>query len=208
MLRFRYLKEDVMTSPGSPYRLRSRPLRRAVLRRAAVAFAGHGWNVVPGSGLAGNRLDCGQPGCPTVALHPVRPDWEAVACHDPRLVRTWWDVLPYGILLATGRTVDVLEVPAALGRLAAGRVAGPIAATPHGSWLFLVRPGQRLRPELDSQLDVVLHGRGSWVPLPPTQLPEGRMRWEIPPDEYDWWLPDAYLVQAAILAGRRRQLAA
>jgi hypothetical protein len=178
------------------------------LRRAAVAYAMRGWDVVPGACVTGTRLDCGEAGCRTVALHPARADWEAVACHDPRLVRSWWHELPYGVLLATGRSVDVLEVPAALGQLAAGGIAGPVAVSPAGSWLFPVRPGQGLRPELDGHLDVVLHGRSSWVPVPPTELPDGRMRWEVPPEDCDWRLPDAYVVQAAILAGLRQQLVA
>jgi len=197
-----------MGQPTSPHRLRSRPLRRATLRRAAVTYATHGWDVVPGACMTGSRLDCGQPGCRTVALHPARVDWEVAASHDPRRVRSWWRSLPFGILVATGRALDVLEVPATLGRLAAGRVAGPVAISPDGRWFYLVRPGQGLRPEFGDHLDVVLHGRGSWAPLPPTDVPEGRMRWETAPEEYDWRLPDAYLVQAAILAGLRRQLVA
>jgi hypothetical protein len=27
------------------------------------------------------------------------------------------------------------------------------------------------------------------------------MRWETPPEEYDWQLPDAYAVQSLLLAG-------
>jgi hypothetical protein len=65
--------------------------------------------------------------------------------------------------------------------------------------MFLVRPGDRLRPELDGQLDVLHHGRGSWVPAPPTRLPEGRVRWAVTPDETHWQLPDSYAVQALLV---------
>jgi Bifunctional DNA primase/polymerase, N-terminal len=193
---------------STPHRLRPRRLRRAALRRAAMAYAMHGWDVVPGACRVGNRFECGQPGCPTVTCHPARLDWEAAASHDPQAVRAWWRTFPYGVLLATGRTVDALEVPAALGQFVAAQTAGPVAQAPDGGWLFLVRPGHGLRPEFDNQLDLVLHGRGSWVPLPPSELRYGRMRWETTPEEYDWQLPDGYLVQAAILAGLRRHLVA
>jgi hypothetical protein len=82
-------------------------------------------------------------------------------------------------------------------------VQGPIATAPSGRLLFLVRPGEGLRPELTNRLDVVRHGLGSWVPIPPTDHPGGRMRWETPPDEYDWRLPDPYAVQSLLLATLR-----
>jgi hypothetical protein len=78
-----------------------------------------------------------------------------------------------------------------------------VAVAPSGGWLFLVRPGDALRPELRGRLDVVRHGLGSWVALPPTEFPGGRMRWEVPPEEYDWRLPDPYSVQALLLTGLR-----
>jgi hypothetical protein len=156
---------------------------------------------MPGACLIGTRFDCDQPGCHTVSCHPALPHWEAVAGRDPHLIRGWWRELHHAVLLATGRAVDVLEVPAALGRPALPEVRGPVAAAPSGRLLFLVRPGEGLRPELNGRLDVVLHGLGSWVPMPPTDYPGGRMRWETAPDEYEWQLPDPYAVQAVLLAG-------
>ena len=57
------------------------------------------------------------------------------------------------LLLVTGRVIDVLEVPAALGQriCAALRDAGivvPVAATPTGSWWFPVIAGADLPIEL------------------------------------------------------------
>jgi len=184
-------------------RIRPRRLRRMALRRAAVRYAEQGWDIVPGACLVGTRYDCDQPGCYTVACHPAVAHWEAAAGHDPRVVRTWWRERHHGVLLATGRAVDVLEVPSEPGRLAAPGVQGPIATAPSGRLLFLVRPGEGLRPELANRLDVVRHGLGSWVPIPPTDHPGGRMRWETPPDEYDWRLPDPYAVQSLLLATLR-----
>ena len=51
-----------------------------------------------------------------------------------------------GLLLATGTALDVIEVPAAVGRrvcalLREAGMAVPVAATPTGSWWFPVTPG-------------------------------------------------------------------
>jgi len=186
-----------------PQRIRPRRLRRRALRRAALRYAEHRWDIVPGACLVGTRFDCDRPGCPTVSCHPAVEHWEAVAGRDPHLIRGWWQSLHHAVLLATGHNVDVLEVPAALGRLAAPHVRGPVSVAPSGRLMFLVRPGEGLRPEMQRRADVVLHGLGSWVPLPPTDHPGGRMRWETAPEEYDWELPDPYAVQALLLAGVR-----
>jgi len=184
----------------APQRIHPRRLRRRALRRAALRYADHGWDVVPGACLVGTRFDCAQPGCHTVACHPAVPHWELIAGRDPHVIREWWRSLHHSVLLATGRTVDVLEVPATLGRAMATGVRGPVSIAPSGRMLFLVRPGEGLRPELQRRLDVVLHGLGSWVALPPTDHPGGRMRWEIEPDECDWDLPEPYAVQSLVLA--------
>ena len=189
--------------------LRHRPIQRLLLRRAATRYARHGWDVIPGACLAGPRsarsgcFECEEPGCHAVACHPGVSDWEAAAAHDVPTVRDWWRRLPRAVLLATGRAFDAIEVPAALGRFAVSQVRGPVAVGPSGRWLFLVRPGQSLRPELQGRVDVVLHGPGSWIAAPPTVLPGGRLRWEVPPQEHDWRLPDPYSVQAVLLTGLR-----
>jgi hypothetical protein len=181
-------------------RIRPRRLRRAALRRAALRYADHGWDIVPGACLVGTRYDCDRPGCYTVTCHPAIAHWESVAGHDPAVIRAWWKTMHHAVLLATGRTVDVLEVPQALGRLVAPSVRGPISTAPSGRMMFLVRPGEGLRPELQGRLDVVKHGLGSWVAIPPTDHPDGRMGWDSPPEDADWQLPDPYAVQALLLA--------
>jgi hypothetical protein len=98
------------------------------------------------------------------------------------------------VLLATGIDFDVLEVPAALGRRALA-VPGPVAVTAGGRWMFFVGPGLALRPELDDRTDVVRHGAGSWVPAAPSRLPEGPVRWAVPPERTQWLPGDAGIVQ-------------
>jgi Bifunctional DNA primase/polymerase, N-terminal len=199
-------------SPRPPF-IRSLVLDRARLRYAALRYAEHGWDVTPGAHLAGDRFDCARPGCLTVGCHPALERWEEDATRDTATLAQWWRRAPHTVLLPTGRAFDVLEVPAHLGlRVLAearrhagvlgpgrGQVRGPVAVTPTGRWMFLVRPGDPLRPELDDNLDVVRHGTGSWIPAPPTRLPEGSVRWSVSPEETRWRLPDSYAVQRMLV---------
>lgn len=188
-------------------------LDRVRLRRIAVRYAGRGWDVTPGACLARHRFVCGRAGCRTTGCHPALENWQESATADPARVATWWRVRPHAVLLATGRAFDVLEVPAYLGqhlldatqahpgatRCDQDGVRGPVAAIPGGRWMFLVRPGEPLRPELEQCRYVVRHGTGSWIPAPPTRLPEGTVRWERAPEETRWLLPESYRVQALLV---------
>ncbi|MGC5032207.1 bifunctional DNA primase/polymerase [Micromonospora sp. DT229] len=188
------------------------PLERVRLRRVAVRYAMHGWEVTPGACLARSRFVCGRAGCPTVGCHPALENWEHAASADPARVANWWRARPYSVLLPTGHSFDVLEIPADLGRrvLEAVRahpagpgVRGPVLITPTGRWMFLVRPGDPLRPELEHCLQVVRHGPGSWIAAPPTRLPEGQVRWVVAPEQARWQLPDSYLVQNTLIGALR-----
>ncbi|MEV1289318.1 bifunctional DNA primase/polymerase [Micromonospora sp. NPDC049679] len=191
-------------------------LTRTRLRNRALRYANHGWEVTPGARLDRGRFECGRPGCPTTGCHPALEHWEQAASNDATQIAAWWRRHPHAVLLATGHGFDVLEVPAHLGlwvlgaarlhaRLAGpgnSQVRGPVAVTPNGRWMFLVRPGGPLRPEFDGSLDVVRHGRGSWIPAPPTVLPEGPVRWVVAPEETRWQLPDSYVVQGMLINAR------
>jgi hypothetical protein len=191
------------------------PLDRVRLRRIAMRYAAHGWEVTPGACLAQQRFVCGRAGCPTRGCHPALENWEQAATSDPARIATWWQHRPHGLLLATGRAFDVIEVPAYLGRhvldatrrhgytTSGGRGRTPVAVTPTGRCMFLVRPGDPLRPELDQCLYVVRHGLGSWIPAPPTRLPEGYVRWTVTPEEARWSLPDSYEMQDALVRALR-----
>lgn len=184
-----------------------RALDRPRLGRAATRYATKGWDVVPGALFAGARFRCDDPGCMTVGCHPASALWQEMATHDPALVETWWRHTPYAVLLPTGRAFDVIEVPACLGLSARGlgtRPPGPIAVAASGRWMFFVRRGDGLRPELACRMDIVLHGRGSWVPAPPTREPVGRARWEVSPVAVDWRLPRSYAVQELLLTALAR----
>lgn len=177
-----------------------RSVRRTVLRRAAQRYADHGWRVVPGAALQHDRFVCG-PLCLTVACHPAVDRWEAVASDRSADVDDWWARSAFSVLLTTGYTFDAIEVPARIGAAAAETARlGPVAVAPTGRWMFLVEPGDCLRPELSAQLDVVLHGPGSWIPAPPTRTPAGRIRWEVHPAVTSWQLPNPYAVQKVLVS--------
>src|SRR5205807_9975625 len=75
----------------------------------------------------------------------------------------------------------------------------PIAATPRGRWLFLTAAGQSLSAELAAHQDVVLHGAGSWIPLPPSAFLHGIVHWRVRPEVCGWDLPASRIVQDALL---------
>ncbi len=106
-----------------------------------------------------------------------------------------WTVARRGpvVLLITGTEMDALEVPAVLGSKVDR--SGPVAVTAAGRWIFLVRPGTPLCPELDRRLDVVRHGPGAQVAIAPSRLHEGPVRWAVAPGEARWRLPDSDVVQ-------------
>jgi hypothetical protein len=173
-------------------------LDRALLRRAALRYAAHGWTVTPGAYLTGHRFDCGRPHCDITGCHPALDAWAADTGGDPARIAAWWRRRPYTVLFTTGNAFDVLEVPAALGTHGPG--SGPVAVTADGRWMFLVRPGSPLRPELEHRLDVVRHGAGSWIPAPPSRMPEGPVRWEVHPSRTRWRLPESGEVQERLAA--------
>jgi hypothetical protein len=178
------------------------------LRRSAVQCAAHGWPVIPGACLVGDRFSCG-PGCRTIGCHPSSGHADGaplavggLALCDRPLVESVWRQTPHAVLLSTGVAFDVIEAPAWLAATIAHRARlGPVALTPTGRWMFLVRPGGALHPELAALPDVLLHAEGSWIPAPPTATPQGRVRWIVSPDEVDWRPAPAQLLQEWLVGG-------
>src|SRR5581483_9924683 len=104
--------------------------------------------------------------------------------------------------------LDVVEMPAYLGRRVASTlrrvgVGAPLAATPAGRWWLPVTPGSPLNPELAAQTEVVLHGSGSWVIAPPSEMEDGLVHWRVPPSASGWRLPESELVQSAVAEALR-----
>ncbi|SHF58118.1 Bifunctional DNA primase/polymerase, N-terminal [Streptoalloteichus hindustanus] len=163
----------------------SRQSRRgaAALRDAAVSYAAQGWSVVPGDpDCLPVAQPCGSP--PGVTASQARELWTRAA---------------HPILLACGRGIDAVEIPAGEGErvipaLRNSGVVGPIAVTSHHSWLLLVTSGGPLRPVPGTRV----WGTGSWVPLPPTRRHRRPYRWRISPQAVDWAIPHRNLVRDAL----------
>src|ERR687887_2825794 len=115
------------------------------LKAGALCLVDHGWPVVPGTWWQGGGWR-GLPDQVGLESTPALPDGVAAASCDPAQVGQWWTEAPYSVLLATGGALDVIEVPAWMGRRMAATlrlvdVVAPLAATPTGQWWFPVTPG-------------------------------------------------------------------
>lgn len=184
---------------------------RIELRAQAIGLAWRGWPVLPGTYPAGTswagngtpRLD---------GPSPVRDDWAGHLDASPEQVAEWWNGSAYNLLVATGTVLDAIEVGDDLGRRTAAVLRSdglpvPIAATPAGRWLFLVKSGQPTCPEL-LDCGAITHGAGSWIPLPPSAFPHGIVHWRVRPEVCGWELPAAEVVQDAMLRAKSGALLA
>lgn len=177
---------------------------------AAVAYARERlWDVHPGAWTRDNgHCSCAAGGdCPAPGAHPAHPGWAEHATSNPDTVRQLWERQPRAsILLPTGRTFDVLDVPEAAGCLALARMQrlrlplGPVACTPYRRLLFFVLPGTaadvhdlaRRMGWRPSSLDLMARGEGDFVVAPPTrQGTQGSAHWILPPTADNRWLPEA-----------------
>lgn len=176
---------------------------RIELRAQAIGLAYRGWHVLPGTYPAGSAWVGGGTSHPT-GPNPVHEDWTARVGASADEIAEWWNGEAFSLLVATGTVLDAIEVGTEIGRRTAAvlRAAGrpvPIAATPTGRWLFLVQAGEPLARELAEHDDVVLHGAGSWIPLPPTAFEHGIVHWRVRPEVCGWELPTPRAVQDAMV---------
>jgi hypothetical protein len=188
--------------------------RRAVERMAVAAaeYAALGWPVCPGAyppdrphhGEAPRACSCDRIGCPAPGAHPMSPAWQVQATADPGLVETWWTARPRAnLILVTGRTFDVLDVPAAAGTAALAMMdrsavrPGPVAISAGNRALFFVAtrgtPADEdewwschldCEPEVDFQVaGLRWHCRDSYVLAPPSRDGNAlKAHWLRPPD--------------------------
>lgn len=169
-----------------------------------MAVTAAGLPVVPGAWWCAQerRFDCDRPGCARSGPHPVPGLFAgptaagglmAAAVREPQEAGARWRSGPYAVLLPTGESCDVVDVPARLGRMALARLeqrlenpragAGPvIAAGPR--WFFLTAAGGDLPSPAG---DVLVHGQGSWIMLPPSLGPGGQpAAWVVRPRGRGW----------------------
>lgn len=186
--------------------------QRRCLAQAALDYVEHGWPVIPGawwSATAGRHV-CDIPGCVSGALHPAAIEVKTVAPMSPPAnladyalvarseIVDRWRQHPYTILLPTGIACDVIEAPvsAVLSALPRHDAAfGPVAYVDRIAYIFV-----RISPDVsgtapisvDSPVGVgslMLHGAGSWVPLPPSTISGVGCLWWLPAAERAWQLP-------------------
>lgn len=158
------------------------------------------WDVYPGAWRKrGEHASCSCPraACPAAGAHPQDEEWRADATTAARTIRWWWGMRPEAsIVLPTGRTFDVIEVPAAVGRVAMERILrlglrlGPVLGD-RQRHRFLVVPGIREElPDLLSwlgwphsdRLDLRCYAEGDYVTAPPMGLTtRSRTHWVVEP---------------------------
>jgi hypothetical protein len=175
---------------------------RVELRAQAIGLAWRRWPVLPGTYPAGAKW-AGREGMQDAGPVPVHKDWQDRIGTPAEQVASWWTGRPYSLLLATGVTYDAIEVSSGLGTGAARvlRSIGlpvPIIATPTGRWLFLTKLGSGVADVFAGHNDIVVHGQGSWIPLPPTPFQHGVVHWRVRPEVCGWQIPESHIVQDAL----------
>ena len=135
-------------------------------------------------------MDCA---CVTGRLSST-PAWKRQATANLAVIGHWWAEQPdANVLLVTGRTFDVLDVPFAAGQAALSRLegsgiaCGPVAVSADDRVLFFVTSRAALADDdefwschLDCQPEVLpevtglrWHCRDSYVVAPPSRLSNG-----------------------------------
>lgn len=149
----------------------------------------------------------------------MSPAWQSVATSDADVIANWWLATPTAnVILATGRTFDVLDVPGSVGMLALARLEraglrpGPVAistaaASTGERALFFVRSRGAPADEnewwschLDCEPEEIAdvtglrwHCRNSYVLAPPSVTGTGAAcRWLRDPRSHE--LPDGLLL--------------
>jgi len=203
---------------------RSSPPR---LIAAAQAYVGAGWPVASGAWWdpAEGRYLCTLGGCAIEGPHPTLAEAAGstttrcqvsvahASTQDLGTVAARWGRWPYAILLPTGYVADVIELRGSAARtvravLAEYEVLGPVAVVPDGRTLLFTSPAGPLGKNLVAELTAagaVCHGRGSWVPLPPSRLAAGLVEWLEPPGAIRWRVPPPEMVADALRLAERRE---
>lgn len=171
-------------------------LRQARRRAAVNAYLEAGWPIAPGAwwDSRAEQYRCRRVGCLTTGtIH-------AADGMVPRADASAWSSDPATVLLVTGHGIDVVELP--LGStppetlFSRAALPGPVALWTSVRPRLLVLASTKgpvgvpdaLPPGLPE--GVLLHGSGSYVPLPPSRVRTGDVVWMRPPQALDWKLPE------------------
>ncbi|MEP6696237.1 MAG: bifunctional DNA primase/polymerase [Pseudonocardiales bacterium] len=187
---------------GVMHRLRHPPGRVWSLRHAAATYAAHGWPIVPGAYSVDGKGGSPRPDGRRARLCPLPEQWQDAATTDVMQIGRWWSRQAWVILLAAGPSVNVVEMPAALGQATVERLAdgaGPVALGSGQRWLLYCAAEAGTAATSDDQwrAGVLLHTTGSWVPVPPIAGTRAGFGWFRPPWVVGWHLPPTRQVLAA-----------
>ena len=180
---------------------RMRPADRLeYVRAAATEYVSSGWGVLPGSVFTDGKYTLGHTTTRVDGLVPVMVSGRTL--RSEREVWSWWSGVSYSILVRVGEDFDVLTAPLELVRAAMKIEASPVAACPilysaKGAQL-LIKKHSRLRYDLRDVPGVCLVPQGALVPLPPTEIPDGPVRWWVAPHDVGYTLGLAGAVQATL----------
>jgi len=180
---------------------------------AALRYAtAMGWAVAPGcdQGRGGRR--CARVDCLVAGPHPVSGRGEVPATRNEYTIFRWWRRRRSApVLLATGRSFDILDVPPyaadeALRRLQlTGCRLGPIACTGAGRLLIWTSTTVDSSGWPYANLDLHHRGAGQYVTAPPAR----HARWLEPPVPYTHRvLPDCVEILDAIVTACGQRVAA
>ncbi|MGW1022262.1 bifunctional DNA primase/polymerase [Streptomyces sp. NPDC002577] len=159
-----------------------------------LAVAAAGLPLAPAAHPSGYGCSCDRIGCPTPGRHPVSFAWQTQSTTDRAQIERWARHQPQAnFITATGMVHDVLDVPREAGLealerlLADGIDVGPVAESGGDRVLFFT--ATRGTPEeedewwpceldchpetMDEHPGLRWHCRGSYVLVPPAQLPAG-----------------------------------
>jgi hypothetical protein len=169
-------------------------LRQARRRAAVHAYLEAAWPIAPGAwwDARAEQYHCRRVGCLTTGtIH-------AADGLTPQRDASPWNDDPATILLVTGHGIDVVELP--LGStppeaiFSRALTPGPVALWTSARPRLLVLAGTTEGPVPQAPPSALpdgalLHGRGSYVPLPPSRVRTGDVIWIRPPQTLDWRLP-------------------
>lgn len=168
---------------------------RRLVADAAVAYAEHGWPVLPGSAWNGRRFVV--PGT-TQRTDGIRPLLgRNLATSDVGTVRSWWNVdsrLVPSVLLRSGECFQLVSLVSRLAdRVVATdefrRAPGPvIRSILDRQTFFLVEVDQRIpRVAGLASGDAVAYPSGDWVAAPPTRVGnDSYLEWLHSPESAGW----------------------
>ena len=181
------------------------PGRQRTLRLAALAYAAHGWPVVPAAYFDGTRYACVQADCVEDGPHPVWRMWQGRASTDPDMVASWYRLFSFAVALPTGAVFDVVEIPESAAVKVQAALVEYGTPTPIAVWrergcrLFWVSPGMPGGDRLTA-MGARIRGEGGWVPAPPTPTRRGPVQWALPPEQSDWRIAGHERLTAAVEA--------